>query len=76
MAPHFVSCTSCSRHFNTDFKEGFICCFCTALDKCTSDIDRQVLDVRVSRSLAPTADFSPEVRPMPDLWQLLQAWQA
>jgi hypothetical protein len=43
MAPRFVNCKGCSRHFNTNVEKDFTCCLCKAIDACTSDIERDVL---------------------------------
>jgi len=45
MAPHFISCEHCTRYFNTNVKEDFVCSLCLALDTCTTDVERQVLMV-------------------------------
>ena len=73
MAPHFVNCKSCSHHFNTDIKENFICCLCSAIDACTSDIDVKALTVCKLWSLASVTNSFAEFRTMPDMWEFLQA---
>lgn len=70
MAPHFVNCNGCSRHFNTSVKEDFVCCLCKAIDACVSDIERDVFKVCDLREPTFFTDSFKGIGTMPDMWKL------